>query len=140
MAAAAGVLAACTCPAAVAAAAPDDAVQVSAVAAVDVRGFSTFCASWMEKLRDRSSFNIERIKWRSEGAVVVGEHVDYGQESTCVAREEAGKTPIGKIGYREVRYERRGATPEAALAAPGTVIERFDVTEIFRFAEGRWQY
>jgi len=94
----------------------------------------------MQKLQDRASFNRGRIKWENEGDVVVGEHVDYGQSRTCVTRTDPGKEPIGKITYREVRYQRRGATPDAALAAPGTVVERFDVTEIFRYADGRWQY
>jgi len=117
-----------------------DAVASAPPPAADVHGFQSFCAEWMKKLQERVAFNIQRIEWRSENGAVVGQHVDYGKESTCVAREDPGKQPVGEISYREVTYERRGATPEAALAAPGTVVETFDVTEIFLFTKGRWQY
>ena len=71
---------------------------------------------------------------------VSGEYVAYGTDCTCIAREDPGKDPIGKITYREVRYRREGATQTEALAASGTIIEQSDVTEIFRFGKGRWQY
>jgi hypothetical protein len=118
----------------------DAVASVPPPAAADAHGFQSFCAEWMKKLQARVPLNVQRIEWRTEGDAVVGQHVDYGKESTCVVREEPGKDPIGKISYRETTYERRGATPEAALAAPGTAVEVFDVTEIFRFAKGRWQY
>ena len=122
----------------------EEAAPAPAVAAPKPGGnahaFDAFCDVWMQKLQDRASFNRGRIKWKNEGDAVVGEHVDYGKSRTCETRSDPGKEPIGKIMYREVRYQRRGVTPDAALAAPGTVVERFDVTEIFRFADGRWQY
>ena len=106
----------------------------------NVHAFDAFCDIWMQKLQDRAAFNRGRIEWKNEGDTVVGEHVTYGKDRVCVTRSDPGKEPIGKITYREVRYRRRGPTPDEALAAPGTVVERFDVTEIFRFADGRWQY
>ena len=106
----------------------------------DVHGFDAFCDVWMQKLRDRETYNVAHIVWERQADRVVGEHVSYGTERTCVARAEDGKDPIGKITYREIRYRREGTTPEEALAAPGTIVEHSDVTEIFRFAKGRWQY
>jgi len=106
----------------------------------DVLGFRAFCDSWMQKLREREKYNTEHIKWEKRDGLVAGEHVAYGRDRTCVAREQPGKDPIGKITYREIRYRRQGATPAEALAAPGTIVEQSDVTEIFRHAKGRWQY
>jgi hypothetical protein len=106
----------------------------------DVRDFRSFCDTWMGKLRDRNTYNESHITWDNTGGQVVGEYVTYGTDRTCSAREEPGKDPIGKITYREVRYRRQGATPTAAMAGAGTVVEQTDVTEIFRFAKGRWQY
>jgi hypothetical protein len=106
----------------------------------EIRGFRAFCDSWMQKLRDRETYNTAHIAWEKRAGSVVGEHVAYSRECTCTAREEPGKDPIGKITYRETRYRREGATPAEALAAPGTIVEHSDVTEIFRFAKGRWQY
>jgi hypothetical protein len=106
----------------------------------DVRDFRTFCDGWMQKLRERDRHNIAQIKWDTRDGQVVGEYVGYGTERTCVAREEPGKDPIGKITYRETRYRREGRDPAAAMAGTGTILEQTDVTEIFRYGKGRWQY
>ncbi len=106
----------------------------------DVRDFRGFCDAWMAKLRDRNAYNEAHIAWDAKDGQVTGEYVGYGSDRTCSAREEPGQVPIGKITYREVRYRRQGATPAAAMAGAGTIVEQTDVTEIFRFAKGRWQY
>lgn len=106
----------------------------------EVRDFRGFCDVWMQKLRDRETYNTAHIKWETRDGRVVGEYVAYGAESACSAREDPGKDPIGKLTYREMRYRREGGTETEALAKPGTMIEQSDVTEIFRFAKGRWQY
>ncbi len=106
----------------------------------DVRDFRSFCDIWMQKLRERDTYNVAHITWDTKDGEVVGEYVSYGTDRTCSAREEPGKDPIGKITYREIRYRRQGATPTAAMAGAGTIVEQTDVTEIFRYAKGRWQY
>ena len=106
----------------------------------EVRDFQAFCDQWMGKLRDRETYNTSHITWDAHDGRVSGEYVAYDTKCTCIAREEPGKDPIGKITYRETRYRREGANEAAALAAPGTVLEQSDVTEIFRFGKGRWQY
>jgi hypothetical protein len=105
-----------------------------------VRNFQAFCDEWMQKLRDRETYNTAHIAWETHDGRVSGEYVGYGTENTCIAREEPGKDPIGKITYRETKYRREGATTAAALAVPGTILEQTDTTEIFRFGKGRWQY
>jgi hypothetical protein len=106
----------------------------------DVRDFRSFCDSWMQKLAERNSHNTAHVAWTKAGPGVVGEYVAYGTERTCIAREEPGKDPIGKITYREIRYRKEGPTEAAAMAGAGTIVEQTDVTEIFRYAKGRWQY
>ena len=106
----------------------------------DVRDFRTFCDTWMKKLQDRNTYNDAHIAWTKGGAGVYGEYTSYGTDRTCVAREEPGKVPIGKITYREIKYRREGATEAAAQSATATIVEQFDVTEIFRYAKGAWQY
>jgi hypothetical protein len=106
----------------------------------EIKGFRAFCDIWMQKLRDRETYNTSHIIWDRRDGQVTGEHVGYGSESRCEAHQESGKDPIGTITYREMRYRRQGATPAEALAAPGTIVEQSDVTEIFRYAKGAWQY
>lgn len=106
----------------------------------DVRDFRTFCDTWMQKLADRTSRNAATIVWTQSGTGVIGEYVGYGTDRTCVAKEEPGKVPIGKITYRETKYRKEGVSEAVAQNAAGTIVEQTDVTEIFRFAKGRWQY
>ena len=106
----------------------------------DVRDFRTFCDTWMKKLHDRNTYNDAHVAWTKGGAGVYGEYTTYGTDRTCVAREEPGKVPIGKITYREIKYRREGANEAAAQSATATIVEQFDVTEIFRYAKGRWLY
>jgi hypothetical protein len=106
----------------------------------DVRDFRSFCDSWMAKLQERNVHNTAHVAWTTGGPGIVGEYVTYGTARTCVAREEPGKDPIGKITYREIKYRKEGATETAAMASAGTIVEQTDVTEIFRYAKGRWQY
>lgn len=106
----------------------------------DVRDFRSFCDLWMQKLADRTSHNTRTIAWKQGGAGVVGDYVSYGTDRTCIAREEPGKDPIGKITYREILYRKEGTTEAVAQGAAGTIVEQTDVTEIFRYAKGRWQY
>ena len=106
----------------------------------DVRGFRSFCDTWMQKLADRTAHNASHIAWTKGGAGVVGEYVSYGPDRTCIAKEEPGRDPIGKITYREITYRKEGASEALAQNATGTIVDQTDVTEIFRFAKGRWQY
>jgi hypothetical protein len=118
---------------------PKDAVQ-QMVEGEDVRGFRGFCDEWMGKLHDRNTYNEAHIAWTKGGSGVVGEYLSYGHDRTCIAHEEPGKDAIGKITYREIKFRKEGATEAAAVASTGTIVEQTDVTEIFRYAKGRWQY
>jgi len=110
------------------------------VTGAEVRGFRAFCDEWMSKLAERERFNSANITWEKRENLVVGEYVGYSREKTCEAREETGKDPIGKITYRELRYRQQGATPAEAMRTVGTIVDEMEVTEIFRFGKGRWQY
>ena len=118
---------------------PKEAVQAM-VEGEDVRDFRAFCDTWMAKLQERNTYNTAHIAWTKGGPGVFGEYVSYGTDRTCIAREEPGKDPIGKITYREIKYRKEGANETAAMGAAGTIVEQTDVTEIFRYAKGRWQY
>jgi hypothetical protein len=54
--------------------------------------------------------------------------------------EHSRSSPTGKITYQEVRYEKRGATITEASTSVPRAIEIFEVTEIFTFKNGRWDF
>jgi len=101
--------------------------------------FDAFCAEWMGKLAARERHNVSHIKWDTRPEGVKGEYVGYTTEHTCVLKDSA-KVPVGKIVYREVRYEKRGGTISEAEHSTAQAVEVTEVTEIFRYSGGKWVY
>ena len=99
--------------------------------------FQTFCEEWMEKLVVRERDNVSHIKWDARADGVRGEYVGYSHEHTCTVREDS-TVPIGKVSYREVRYEKHGPTVADAERTPAQSLEITEVTEIFRYDKGKW--
>lgn len=101
--------------------------------------FSAFCEEWMGKLAAREQHNVANIKWDAKPDGVKGEYVGYTQEHTCTLKD-ASKVPIGKIIYREIVYQKRGGTIPEAERSAAQPVETTEVTEIFRYAGGKWVY
>jgi len=113
----------------------------SAACAQDVAtAFEGFCGEWMHKLEEREQANVTHIKWESNADGVQGAYVGYTHEHTCVMKDGTNSVPIGKINYREVRYEKRGGSIAEAEQSPPRPIEITEVTEIFRYSKGKWVY
>jgi hypothetical protein len=107
----------------------------------DVEGqFKVFCEEWMGKLAARERDNINNIQWETRADGVTGAYTAYSQEHTCVMKDGTGSVPVGKISYREYRYEKRGGSIPEAKASPPHPVETTEVTEIFRYSAGQWIY
>ena len=103
--------------------------------------FDVFCTEWMTKLAERESHNVKRVEWQQNGSGVEGEYVGYSLEHTCAVKPfSASDVPVGKVTYREMKYRKRGASPEVAAASEPEIVEITEVTEIFRYQKGRWIY
>jgi hypothetical protein len=103
--------------------------------------FQGFCSEWMQKLEAREHANVSHIKWESKAdGAVQGDYVGYTHEHTCVTKDGTGSVPVGKISYREVRYEKHGTSIQEAEHSPPKPIEITEVTEIFRYSKGKWVY
>jgi hypothetical protein len=111
-----------------------------AVAEDPASAFNGFCEEWMQKLAAREHDNVNHIQWQSSGSEVQGDYVGYTQEHTCQTKNGTGSVPVGKINYREVRYEKRGSSVAEAETSPARAVEVTEVTEIFRYAKGKWVY
>ena len=113
----------------------------TAARAQDADGsFPQFCDECIEKLAAREQDNVTHIKWESEGNAVKGDYVGYTHEHTCVTKMGTQSTPVGKITYREIKWEKLGPTIEAAEHNPARPVETTEITEIFRYAGGKWIY
>ncbi len=106
-----------------------------------MRRFRVFCRSWMAKLRERERQNREHIRWRRTPVGVVGEYVGYDTESyRILPPADVDVTPVGRIVYMELRLRVEGGSEREALARKPQVIERTEVTELFRYDRGSWVY
>lgn len=105
------------------------------------RKFDVFVADWMEKLRERERHNVGKIQWSAGGSGVEGVYVGYDTRNYRILPvSNLETTPIGKLVYMELKLRRAGSTQDDALAKEPQVIERVEVTEIFRYHRGEWVY
>ncbi len=103
--------------------------------------FEVFAAGWMEKLRERQRFNASKVKWRSVESGVEAIYIGYDTENFRILPLSNVEThPIGKLVYLELKLRLVGDSEEAARAGQPQIVERVEVTELFRYAKGKWVY
>jgi hypothetical protein len=100
--------------------------------------FQAFCNEWMDKLQARESYNLTHIKWETTPAGVVGTYVGYSPEHTCTL--DTARPPVGEIDYRQVSYEKRGATIADAERSVPEPVEIYATREFFSYIKGKWDY
>jgi hypothetical protein len=103
--------------------------------------FETFCGSWLNKLRERERFNKTKIAWQKQPSGVVGEYVGYDTETyRMVPPADVKAVPVGRLVYMEIRFRVAGESEAVALQQKPEIIERTEVTELFRYDRGNWVY
>jgi hypothetical protein len=103
--------------------------------------FETFCGSWLGKLRERERHNKSRITWQKQPSGVVGEYVGYDTETyRMMPPADVQQVPVGRLIYMELRFRVAGESEAVALKQKPEVIERTEVTELFRYDRGNWVY
>ena len=113
----------------------------SAAFALDANSsFPQFCEEWMQKLVVREQRNVSHIQWQQESNGVKGSYIGYTQEHTCTTKVGTASVPVGKISYREIRYEKSGPSIVAAESSRPHPVETTEITEIFRYDAGKWIY
>jgi len=100
-----------------------------------------FCVKWMGFLETRERDNRKGIKWEKQPSGVTGHFVGYSKDYDCVLKERSSNgTPVATIVYKELVYEKTGASQGEADQAEAKVVDTTEVTEIFRYAKGEWVY
>lgn len=102
--------------------------------------FHEFCESWKNKLAEREARNLTLIEWDKGQNWVQGTYTGFAPDHTCLVDDTNPSMAIGKMTYREVKWEKRGTTIEDAQERPSHPIETTEVTEIFRYEKGQWVY
>jgi hypothetical protein len=102
--------------------------------------FAGFCQEWMQKLAAREQYNIANIRWETDLQGVEGTYIGYTRDHTCTMKIGSKDVPVGKITYREIRFAKRGDSIGEAESNPAQPLETTEITEIFRYAAGKWIY
>ena len=103
--------------------------------------FTSFCVSWMEKLKTREKRNRAGVALKPNGSGVYGDYVGYSKRPSKCAIKPTGvdSNPyIGKLEYLEKTYRVQGASSRAAQKSSPEVMAEIEVLEIFRYDGSRW--
>lgn len=103
-------------------------------------GFDRFCREWREKLRQREQSNRNAIVWKPGEGGIEGRYVGYGEITDCRVKLSSDRVPVGILSYEELTYRLAGGSREEAERSAAKVVTRTEVTEIFQYSRGRWQY
>jgi hypothetical protein len=105
-------------------------------------GFARFCEEWMEKLAARERDNLSKVQFRAGQAGVIAEYVGYGRAALkCDSRvKKPGIPGVGVLVYHELRYRKQGADAARARASEPEVVDRVEITEVFKYDGSRWAY
>ncbi len=103
--------------------------------------FKDFASYWVDKVSGSYIHNRNNIEVANEGGKFVARYTDIDKKSLelWIKEKPYDHTPfVGLMRYQEFSYESVGDTPEQALAGKFDVARRLRITEIFRFANGKW--
>ncbi len=102
--------------------------------------FQQFCSEWIEKLVQREEQNVAHIQWVTSEIGVRGTFIGYSRRGDCVTKTGTDAVPVGKLTYKQVTYEKKGPTLSAAEISAARPLDVAEVTEIFRYGDGKWIY
>jgi hypothetical protein len=101
-----------------------------------------FCKKWMGFLLVRERDNRAAIDWAPGPTGVLGKFVGYSADYDCELRDatKPDAVPVATITYREYIYQQEGDSKDVAAETAPRVMEATEVTEIFRYSQGKWVY
>ena len=108
-------------------------------------GFVAFQKDWMQKLRTHGKYgeHTAQVAEAKEGAGMFSAEYDDLTEPTSfeVKKTDVKATPyVGVIHYEKRKYSCRAKTAEQAKLGPYEIASSSEVTEIFRYSNGKWVY
>jgi len=103
------------------------------------QSFKSFCKNWVQILKKNKPGQVF-CKESKEG--YIAEYATMGDEhNTAIKKTTNKKTPfVGILKYREKVFKNSAATRERAIAGPFRVASERNVTELFIYQNGEWQW
>lgn len=103
------------------------------------KSLRTFCELRMRELESQEQRNLAAVQWQQDGAGARGEYIGYNPDYVCTLSPGADAVPIGRMQYREIHFEKRGASIESAMRAEPAPVRFEDVTQVFAYRRGVWE-
>ena len=110
-----------------------------------LNSFDKFQKEWMDRLARRGTYGLKYLKIQ-ENEYYKGRYDATYKELGKVERFRVKKTGLkscpylGILEYSELVYVHHGKSPEEARKGPFKKESEIAITEIFRYANGKWVY
>jgi len=103
------------------------------------KSFKVFCKKWIRIIKKNKPNN---VFCREDNGAYVAEYSSMGDEHNATIKKTVNKkTPyIGILKYREKVFRNKAATCKKAIAGPFAAAVDRNVTELFVFQRGKWQW
>ena len=103
------------------------------------KSFKVFCKKWISIIKKNKPNN---VFCREDKGAYVAEYSSMGDVHNATIKKTVNKkTPyIGILKYREKVFRNNAATCEKAIAGPFMAATERNVTELFVFQHGKWQW
>jgi len=101
--------------------------------------FQVFCKNWIQTL---NSYARNNITCEQHGDLFVAEYT-ISDDNMSTEVKQAGKSPacfVGTLRYREKTYQSCSQDRSRALQGPYLLARESNVTQIFLYKNGRWEY
>lgn len=104
--------------------------------------YDVFISDWMSKLDKISKTNMEKVAFNSDPDGYAGKYILYGPDKDFWVKKTDSSltTHVGYLKYKQKVYEKKGKTMTDAQNCAPCLVQENNVTEIFRFTNGKWIY
>jgi hypothetical protein len=103
------------------------------------KSLRTFCELRMRELEAKAQKNLAAVQWQQDATGARGEYVGYNPDYVCTLSSGEEQVPIGRMQYREIHFEKRGASIQDAMRADPEPLRFEDVTQVFAYRRGVWE-
>jgi hypothetical protein len=103
------------------------------------RSLRAVCGVRMQELKRQGQSHLAAVKWTQDATGISGQYVDYSPDYACALSPGGGTTPVGRMRYQEIHFEKRGVDVGAAMEADPTALRIEEVTQVFVYRRGVWE-
>jgi hypothetical protein len=103
------------------------------------QSFPDFCKNWVATL---NKYSQEHIACRQVDDAFIAEYTSCSNEFATEVKKPASCSNafVGTLQFRETKYQSSAQSCEGARQGPFTLSAETNVTHIFLYKNGRWQY